>query len=103
MLNAFLRPILLLLALPLLIFTLGLFFFVINAVLLWFVGSLNHGFQVDGFKSAFFGALIISIVSLVLNFLTGASQSQIQVRRGSRPPDPDRRGGGGNDGPVIDV
>ena len=100
-LNAVLRPILLLLALPLLIFTLGLFFFVINAVLLWLVGSLNQGFQVDGFKSAFFGALIISLISVVLNSLTGTGDSRIKVRRGQPPAGPDRRDGGS--GPVIDV
>src|ERR1017187_6468862 len=60
-LNAFLRPIILLLALPLLIFTLGLFLLVINALLLYFVGILLHPyFYVDDFWSAFWGALVIS-------------------------------------------
>jgi putative membrane protein len=93
-LNAFIRPILLLLALPLLIFTLGLFILVINALLLYFVGVLLPGFNVDGFWWAFFGALIISIVSMFLNMLTG--NSKVEVRRGKRPP----RDG---NGPVIDV
>jgi putative membrane protein len=96
-LNAFIRPMLYRLALPLVIFTLGLFILVINAVLLWFVGSLNQGFQVNGFLSAFWGALIISIISLVLNSLTGTGNTRVEVRRGRRPPGPD---GGG---PVIDV
>src|ERR1039457_3452130 len=62
-LNAFVRPILLLLALPLLIFTLGLFTLVINALLLYLVGVLlAPRFQVDSFGFAFLGALIISIV-----------------------------------------
>src|SRR2546423_14138228 len=70
-LNAVLRPFLLFLALPLLIFTLGLFMLVINALMLYFVGFLlKPSFYVDGFASAFWGALIISIVSLVLNSLT---------------------------------
>ena len=62
-LNAFIRPILMLLALPLLIFTLGLFTLVINALLLYFVSFLlgNH-FAVDSFGAAFLGALVISIV-----------------------------------------
>lgn len=99
-LNAVLKPIIMLLALPLLIFTLGLFMFVINALLLYFVGFLlDPYFRVDTFWSAFWGALIISIVSVVLNSLTGTGGSRVQIRRGGRPPDP----GSGGSGPVIDV
>ena len=98
-LNAFLRPLLLFLALPLLIFTLGLFTFVINALLLYFVGWILPGFHVRGFWWAFGGALIISFVSLVLNSLTGTGNSRMQFRRGRQPPDDDRGGGG----PVIDI
>jgi putative membrane protein len=100
-LNSFIRPLLLLLALPVLIFTLGLFVLVINGVLLWFVGSLNRGFQVDGFVPAFWGALIISVISLFLNSLTGSGNARIEVRRDRKPPGPGS-GSGGN-GPVIDV
>jgi putative membrane protein len=100
MLNAFIRPILLLMALPLLVFTLGLFILVINAVLLWVVGQLMAPhFSVDGFKSAFWGALIIGIISLLLNSLTGTGTSRVEIRRGRKPPDSDQGGGG----PVIDV
>lgn len=100
-LNAFLRPILLLLALPILIFTLGLFILVINALLLYFVGFLLRPyFYVDSFWAAFWGALIISIISLALNSLTGAGSSRLEFRRSRRPPDSDR--GDGN-GPVIDI
>jgi putative membrane protein len=96
-LNAFVRPILVLLSLPLLVFTLGFFMLIINALLLWWVGSILRGFSVDGFKSAFWGALIISIISILLNSLTRTGDSRIHFRRGSgRPP----RDGGG---PVIDV
>ena len=95
-LNAFIRPILLLLALPLLIFTLGLFILVINALLLYFVGTILRGFHVDSFWSAFWGALIISIISVLLNSLTGMGGSRIEIHRGPKPPNP----GGG---PVIDV
>jgi putative membrane protein len=70
-LNAALRPLLKLLTFPLLILTLGLFTFVINAVMLlttgWVSGRLNLGFHVAGFWSAFRGGLVISIVSLVLS------------------------------------
>lgn len=100
-LNAFVRPILVLLALPLLIFTLGLFTLVINALLLYFVGVLmGPYFQVDSFGFAFLGALIISIVSIALNIFTGAGGTRVTVRRRPRPPE-DRHDGG--NGPVIDV
>jgi putative membrane protein len=101
-LNAFVRPILLFFALPLLIFTLGLFTFVINALLLYLVGMLmsppfwsTPHFQVDSFGFAFLGALIISFVSVVLHILTGGAR--VTVHR--RPPPPSSS----DDGPVIDV
>jgi putative membrane protein len=98
-LNAFIRPIIMLLALPLLIFTLGLFMLVINGLLLYLVGIvLQRHFQVDGFWPAFWGALIISIVSVILNSLTGSGSARLEVRRGGRPP-----GSGHGGGPVIDV
>lgn len=99
-LNAFIRPIMMLMALPLLIFTLGLFTIVINASLLWFVGYLMQPyFVVDSFKWALVGSLIISVVSVALNILTGTGKARFSVRRGS-PPQPPRDGG---NGPVIDV
>src|SRR5262245_40835409 len=98
-LNAVLRPILMVLALPLVVFTLGLFMLVINAVLLYFIGYiLRPHFYVDDFWSAFWGALIISVVSLILNTLTGTGTSRIRFQR-RRPPDSGKDGGG----PVIDV
>jgi putative membrane protein len=73
LLNALVRPILLLLSLPLLILTLGLFTFVLNALILMLLGSLSGslglGFQVNGFFPAFMGALIVTVVSLVLSLL----------------------------------
>jgi putative membrane protein len=65
-LNVFLRPVLLILTLPFNIFTLGLFTFVINAVLLMMVSGVVSGFTVRDFWSALFGSLLISIVSAVL-------------------------------------
>ncbi|MGO8766617.1 MAG: phage holin family protein [Limisphaerales bacterium] len=98
LLNAFVRPILMLLALPLLIFTLGLFTFVINALLLRAVGWLLYPhFQVDTFWSAFLGALIISLVSIALNVLTGGARVSVQRRR--PPPPPPKN----DDNDVIDV
>jgi putative membrane protein len=99
-LNTFVRPLLFLLSLPLLIFTLGLFTLVINALLLYFVGALlNPRFAVDSFSAAFLGALLITIVTLVLNTLTGTG-THIKVERGKSPPPRDGDNGGG---PVIDV
>ena len=99
-LNAFIRPILMLLALPLVIFTLGLFIFVINGLLLYVVGIvLQKHFQVDGFWPAFWGGVIISIVSVLINSLAGTGNARVEVRRGGgRPPS-----GPGGSGPVIDV
>jgi putative membrane protein len=62
-LNAFFRPILIILTLPINILTLGLFTFIINAMLLKMASSVISGFEVQTFWSALFGSLIISIVS----------------------------------------
>ena len=100
-LNAFVRPILLLLSLPLLLVSLGLFIVVINALLLLFVGEIVKGFTVAGFWPAVWGSVVISLVSMVMNLLLGRGP-KIEVRRGGRPPrDDDPPPGGG--GPVIDV
>jgi putative membrane protein len=100
-LNAFIRPVLMFFALPFLIFTLGLFTLVINALLLYLVGLImGDYFVVNSFGSAFLGSLIISVVSVALNILTGSGNARVTVRRGKRPPDSDRKDG---DGPVIDV
>ena len=99
-LNAFIRPILMLLALPLLIFTLGLFMLVINAFMLIFVSWLMRPyFQVDTFWSALLGALVISIVAGALNVLTGNTKARISIQR--RPP-PQKKSDD-DDKPVIDV
>jgi putative membrane protein len=74
--NAVIRPILVILSLPLEILTLGLFTLVINAVLFWFVGALHVGLTVDGFWPAFWGALVMTIVSWILSALTAQSGPQ---------------------------
>src|SRR5665213_1089595 len=100
-LNAFVRPVLVVLALPLLIFTLGLFLLVINALRLYWVGHLlNPYVHVDSFGSAFWGSLIVSVISLVLNSLTKSGDSRIQFRPGKPAPRPPPEDGGG---PIIDV
>lgn len=82
-LNASVRPILKLLTFPLLILTLGLFTFVINALMLWLTawvsGLLNLGFYVRGFWSAFLGGLVVSIVSLVLSLFVGTGRVSMHV------------------------
>lgn len=67
--NVIIRPILLLLTLPVNILTLGLFTFVVNALMLWLVASIIRGFTIDNFSTAFFGAIILWLVSMVLDKL----------------------------------
>ncbi len=78
LLNAFLRPLLILLTLPLNFLTLGFFILVINAFLLWLTSVLlgRHGFAVQGFGTAFLGALLISIVSGLLNWLVRSTRDR---------------------------
>ena len=68
--NAVLRPILIIISLPLELVTLGLFTLVINALLFWLVGTWRLGLAVDGFWPAFWGAIVMAIVSWILSLLT---------------------------------
>jgi len=68
-LNALIRPILIILTLPINIITLGLFTFIINGAMLWFVSLIIKGFVIQGFWPAVAGALIISLVSWLFNWL----------------------------------
>jgi putative membrane protein len=65
--NTFIRPLLVLLTLPATLLTLGLFIFVINGLLFWFVGSFVEGFAVAGFWSGFWGAMVYSLISWLLS------------------------------------
>jgi putative membrane protein len=69
LINAVIRPLAILITLPVNILTLGLFTLVINALLFWLAASIVSGFHVAGFWSAFFGALLFSIISSVLSSL----------------------------------
>jgi putative membrane protein len=69
LLNAVVKPVLVLLTLPLTVVTLGLFLFVLNALVFWLAGSILRGFQVDGFWWAVIGAIVYSIVSTALTGL----------------------------------
>ena len=76
--NAIVKPILIVLTFPFLIVTLGLFLLVLNGLLLWLTGAISDaaelGFHVSGFSAAFFGGLVVSVVSFVLSFLVGDSK-----------------------------
>ena len=67
--NAVIRPLLVVLTLPVTILTLGLFIFVINAFMFWFVTEIVKGFTVTGFMAALIGSLMFSVISLVTNWL----------------------------------
>jgi putative membrane protein len=67
LINTFIRPLLILLTLPATLLTLGLFIFVINALLFWFVGSFSDSFHVAGFWPAMGGAILYSIISWALS------------------------------------
>ena len=69
LINVFIKPVLIFLTLPINILTLGLFILVINAILFLFVAYLVPGVSVNGFWSAFLGALLLSIISLGLSWL----------------------------------
>ncbi len=73
LLNIIIKPLLILLTLPITLITFGLFTLVINALLFWFVGTFIKGFSVDGFLAAFIGALIVAIASWIGHRLTDRS------------------------------
>ena len=100
-LNAFIRPLLFLLALPLLISTLGLFMVVINGCLLYLVhGLMGTRFEIDGFGWAMLASILIGLISFPLNLITGNTNNRIVVQRQPQRP-PNSRSD--DDGPVIDV
>ena len=68
-LNAVVRPILVLLTLPVTVVTLGLFLFVINALMFWAAASLVSGLNVRGFSAALIGSLIYSVLQLAIDFV----------------------------------
>ena len=78
-LNAFVRPVLLILSAPLILVTLGFFVLIINALLLLWVPTLVPGFHVDSFKSAFWGAIVIGIVSWLLSAFFRGSDGRVHV------------------------
>jgi len=84
--NAIIRPILILLTLPATLLTLGLFIFVINGLLFWMVGSWLQGFTVSGFWQGFFGAIVYSIITWALSAAIFPRQRiHVHVERIDRP------------------
>ncbi len=67
--NALIRPILIILTLPINLLTLGLFTFIINALMFWLVSSIVKGFEIKDFASAFWGALVYWILVMFIDFL----------------------------------
>lgn len=66
--NAIIRPVIVLFTLPINILTLGLFSFVINALLIWFVSTIVEGFSIAGFIPALIGAILLSVFTAVISF-----------------------------------
>lgn len=88
--NVFLKPLLMLFALPFIILTFGLGIWLINALLFLLVGNLVEGFAVDSFGYALAGALVVSLTGFAANLLFGTGRVQVRTSRGG--------GGGGSSG-----
>jgi len=79
--NAVVRPVLLILTLPITLVTLGLFLLVLNGFCLWLVASVIKGFHVDGFWSAMLGALVVSALSWIVTALVSDSGRVVLITR----------------------
>src|SRR5438552_2477607 len=89
LINAVVRPILVVLTLPVTLLTLGLFLFVLNAFCLWFTSLLVKGFEVHGFWAAMFGSLLVSILSWTLSaFVSDRGRIVVITRVGRSAPPP---------------
>ena len=78
--NALIRPVLFLLTLPFTLITLGLFIFVLNAICLGIAAALVPGFEIDSWWAAFLGALVVTLVSWVLNALLPGDEGKRRVK-----------------------
>ena len=79
--NTYLRPLILALTLPVNLLTLGLFTLIVNAAMLKLVSWLIPGFHIEGFWTAIGGALVISLISFLLNWFLNPGKVRLQVRR----------------------
>ncbi len=77
--NAFIRPVLLLLSLPFIVVTLGFFILVVNTLTFWLAGGLVPGFHVAGFWNAFFGSIVVSLVSWTLSGFVRGPDGEMRV------------------------
>ncbi len=75
LLNALVRPVLLLLTLPVTVLTLGIFIFVINALLLIFTANIIEGFSIASFSAAFWGAVVLWLVGMAINSFLGGTKA----------------------------
>jgi putative membrane protein len=78
--NAVVKPLLIVLTLPLTLLTFGLFLLVINALMILLVARLVKGFQVSGFWTAFFASIFISLLSILIGALIGQGDPQTEIR-----------------------
>jgi putative membrane protein len=69
--NAFVRPVMVILTLPITMLTFGLFLLVVNALMLWLVAALVPGIRIQGFISALIGSLFLTILNIAVSFLVG--------------------------------
>jgi len=82
--NAVIRPVVLILTLPINLLTLGLFTLVINAAMLKLVSDVVPGFTIESFRAAFFGALLISLISWLVNIFVGGDGTFIFIKRANK-------------------
>lgn len=82
--NTIVKPILIVLTFPFLIVTLGLFLLVLNGVMLWLTGAISDaadlGFHISGFRAAFLGGLVVSVVSFLLSLMVGGDSRRESKR-----------------------
>jgi len=78
-LNAFVRPILLILGAPLILLTLGIFILIVNGLMLYWVPGIVRGFQVDGYGSAFWGAIVVGLISWMLSAFFRGSDGRVHL------------------------
>ena len=69
--NAIVRPVMVFLTIPITIVTLGLFLLVVNALMLWLVAAVSPGIKVEGFGPAFWGALLLTVLNIIVSWVFG--------------------------------
>ena len=80
LINAIIRPLMIILTLPVNILTLGLFTLIINALMFWLTSAIVKGFEVTGFWPAFWGALVYWLVTTIINFLFQDRPQEVRVK-----------------------